>query len=148
MEIKQLSSNLLAEKIVIITGFLLSTLVYLIIPDFLILYLIVLIFIGLSVYSVYFLVSNISYDENYLYLKQKKEQKTVELNNIIQIKITPHWGSWRRMWKVKYVENEKEGNLYFYLKYGYFTLNPFIKQVKLKNPFVECLYITFDLDID
>jgi|GEM_PF-1092884 hypothetical protein len=148
---KQLSSNLLAEKIVI-TLILIITQPFWIgvneYPAISILLILILIFCGYSLYTVYFVVSNLSYDDSHLYLKYRKQQNCIELKKIIQVKLTPYWGSWRSQWKVKYVQDNKEISVYFYLKYGFFSLNPFVKAIKNQNPSVDIQYITLDVDFD
>lgn len=146
---KQLSSNLIAEKIVFAIALIIIIFFLIAIPEIPTLFpLIALIFIGYGIYTIYFVVSNISYDDSYVYIKNRKQDKVVELKRIIQIKLTPYKGSWRQQWKIKYLENGMEESLFFYLKYGLISLRPFIKIVKSQNPSVDCVYITLDVDFD
>jgi hypothetical protein len=148
---KQLSSNLLAEKIIIALVLIITLPSWFFVSEFpaiSIFLVLILIFCGYSLYTIYFVVSNLYYDNLYLYIKSRKQDKVIELKDIIQIKITPYFGSWRTQWKIKYIENNREEFVFFYLKYGLFSLTPFIKLVKTKNPTVDCVYITLDIDFD
>ncbi|MEO6850276.1 MAG: hypothetical protein ABI203_05005 [Mucilaginibacter sp.] len=151
MKIRQLSSNLLAEKTVVTLVLIISQPFWIVISDFpaiSIILVLILALCGYSLYAIYFIISDISYDENQLYITHRKQQKCIQLSNITLIKITPYWGSWRPQWKVKYVENGIEETTFFYLKYGLISLKPFIKAVKVQNPSVDYVYITLDIDFD
>jgi uncharacterized membrane protein len=91
---KKLSSNLIAEKIVLILVLIITILFWISIPEIpVIVFLLVLVFIAYSVYAIYFVVSNLSYDDSFLYIKDRKQEKVVELKKIVQIKLTPYYGS-------------------------------------------------------
>jgi hypothetical protein len=147
----QLSSNFLAEKIVIVIVVII-TLPFLFTikdsPGYGILLFIVYGFCGLSIYTAYYEVSDIAYDDLSLYIKFKKQEKSIKLKDISQIKLTARWGSWRKQWGIVYIENNEEKRAYCYLKYGLISLTPFVKAVKRQNPKVDIEYIALDIDFD
>lgn len=148
---KQLSSNLLAEKILIAIVLITTLPVLLVIYDYPaigIFIAIIYVFCWFSLHTIYSVVSDVSYDESQLYIKHKKREKSIELRNIDQIKLTARWGSWRSQWRITYIENKEEKKVYFYLKYGLVSLMPFVKAVKRQNPKVDYVYIALDIDID
>lgn len=60
-------------------------------------------FCAVSIYTIYFVVCNLSYTDEYLFIKYRKTEWRIELKQIVQIKVTPYWRSWRPQWKVKYI---------------------------------------------
>src|ERR1700744_1964570 len=91
---KELSSNLLAEKIVIISVLLITLPFWLIVneyPGISIFLILILIFCGYSVYTIYFVVCDLSYTDEYLFIKYRKTEWHIELKQIVQIKVTPYW---------------------------------------------------------
>lgn len=148
---KQLSSNLIAEKTIVISALVITSPFWLVVNEFpaiSIILVLILILCVYSLYTVFYVVSNVSYDDSHLYIIHRKQQKSIELKEIIQIKLTPYWGSWRSQWKIKYIENGNEQQIFFYLKYGLLSLRPFIKTVKIQNPSVDYVYIILDVDFD
>ncbi|MBV8388623.1 MAG: hypothetical protein JO080_02360 [Mucilaginibacter sp.] len=94
---KQLSSHLIAEKIVIVIALIIIIFFLISIPEIPAIFpLIALVFVVFGIYTIYFVVSNISYDDSYIYIKSRKQNKAVELKRIIQVKLTPFKGSWRQ----------------------------------------------------
>ena len=151
METTDLSSNLLAEKMVISVLLIISLPFWFMVSDYpaiIILLLLLVSFCGFSIYVIKFVVSNICYDVDFIYIQYGKQNFKAELSKIQQIKTTPNWGSWRTQWRLMYLENGKECYAYFYSKYGFFSLKPFIKLVKAKNPDLEINYISLDVDFD
>ena len=151
METTDLSSNLLAEKMVTSVLLIISLPFWFIVseyPAILILLLLLVSFCGFSIYVIKFVVSDIFYDDDFIYIQNRKQKFKAELSKIQQIKTTPNWGSWRTQWRLIYLENGKECYAYFYSKYGFFSLKPFIKLVKAKNPDLEINYISLDVDFD
>lgn len=146
---KRLTSNLIAEKIVLTIVLIITIFLWVAIPEIpLIFILLILIFVGYNVYTMYFVVNNISYDELDMFIKNGKQEKVVELKQVSQIKLTPYYGSWRNKWKIKYILNDKEEHVFFFSKYGLISLKPFVKIVKAQNPSVDCVYFTLGFDFD
>jgi hypothetical protein len=52
------------------------------------------------------------------------------------------------MWKITYVDSNKEEQAYFYAKYGLISMGKFIRTVKLKNPSLDVKLYAFTLDVD
>jgi len=147
----QLSSNFLAEKIVIaiVVTITLPFLPYVKdSPEIGVLLFIVYGFCGVIICTAYYKVADIAYDDLSLYIKFKKQEKSIKLTDIIQIKLTASSGGWRKQWVIVYIENNEEKRAYFCLKYGLISLRPFVKAVKHQNPKVDCVYIAFDWDLD
>jgi len=147
----QLSSNFLAEKIVIVIVVIITLPFLLVIKDYPVIGILLFIvygFCGLSLYTAYNVVSNIAYDDLSLYVKFKKQEKSIPLKDIIEIKLTARWGSWRQQWRIVYTENKEEKRAYCYLKYGLISLTPFTKAVKRQNPRVDINYVALDIDFD
>ena len=147
----QLSSNFLAEKIVIIVVVIIPLPFLFAIKDYPaigILLFIVYGFCSLSIYTAYYEVSDIVYDDLSLYIKFKKQEKAIPLKEITEIKLTARWGSWRKQWGIVYIENNEEKRAYCYLKYGLISLAPFVKAVKRQNSKVDINYIALDIDFD
>jgi hypothetical protein len=151
----QLSSNFLAERIVIVIAVIITLPLLLIIkdlPDYSPLVFIVCVivygFCGLSIYMGYYVVSNIAYDDLALYIKFKKQEKSIPLKDVVEIKMTARWGSWRRQWRIMYIENNHEQKAYFYAKYGLISLRRFVKAVKSQNPKVDYVYVVLSNDFD
>jgi hypothetical protein len=145
---KQLSSNLLAEKIVQVIVLLLIVFLWTVVLQAMVFFIVFLILWSYSVYVVYFLAKNVSYDESNLYIKIRNQEKVIDLKNITQIKLVPRSGSWRRLWRIRYLNNNQEQSVLLLLRYGIFSLRQFVKVVKIKNPAVDLVYIVLDIDFD
>lgn len=135
----QLSSNLVSEKIVTALAPPISFFIWPVLPMPLplILFLATIIFVLYSIYNIYFVVVNVSYDAAFLFITDRKKEKIIELKSIIRIERSPYYGGWRKRWKMTYIENGVDEFLLFFPLDDSVGLVPFIKQVKDKNPSVE-----------
>jgi phosphoglycerol transferase MdoB-like AlkP superfamily enzyme len=149
LERQELSSNLIVEKTIPIIVIVIVLLFWIgtdgmpfLIP------LLAFIFAIYCFYNILFVVSKASYDENYLYIKKRNVNQTINLEDITAIKLSPYFGSFRNKWRIKYIENGQERSIFIFLKYGLISLKPFVKLVRTKKPSVDVVYISADIDLD
>lgn len=102
-----------------------------------------IIFVLISIYNIYFVVVNVSYDATCLFITDRKKEKIIKLQSIIQIERSPYYGGWRKRWKLTYSENGIDVYLLFYPLDDAISLVPFVKEVKDQNPSV----IIVDIDL-
>ena len=143
-----LSSNLLAEKLLILLSIIFDIFLWSlhIIP--IIFLLLILIFIVYGLYTMFFVVKHIKYDDGGCVIINKLNEKNVSFNNITKIQITPYYGSWRTMWRMVYLEKDKEESVLFYAKYGLISLDKFITTIKDVNPELIVKLYTTTLEVD
>ena len=146
---QQLSSNLIVEKTIPIIIILITLLFWIgvdglpiIIPS------IAFIFAIYCFYNIFFIVSNVSYDDNNIYIKNRKIVQTISLEYITAIKLSPYFGSFRNKWRIKYIKGGQEYSIFIFLKFGLISLNQFVKIIKSKNPSVDIVHISADIDLD
>jgi len=145
----QLSSNLIAEKIITFVLIIIAPLLWIGIPEIpIVLFILALVFAIYSFYTIYFVVSSAVFDDTCLFARNRKAEKVINLKNITQIKLTPYYGSFRNMWKIQYIENDQQKSILIFLKNGLVSLTPFVKAVRSKNPSVDIKYISPDFDMD
>jgi hypothetical protein len=144
----QLSSNLIAEKIVLVVIILFGIFLWSIPMIPFGLFIVPVVFAVYCIYMMVWVLRNISYDEDDVFIRNRKNVDIIDFTKLIQIKVSPLYGSWRTMWKIIYVNGDKEEWAYFYAKYGLISMNKFIKVAKLKNSSIDVKLYAFTLDID
>ncbi len=148
MERKQLSADLLIDKVVI--GIILIVFSAVFFNRSVVwwgeaLVIFVLLFFA---FSIFYLPDTIEFDDNNMYIERRSGEITVDLRDIYTVKLTGFRLNHRHMWKVKYRENGIEKAARFYPNYSLTTLDEFTTQVKSKNPDAECIYSSGIFDFD
>jgi|SRR5581483_4927605 len=136
----QLSSNLVAEKILIAIIWIVTILVWRSVPGYFspfLLLILVFLFVLYSVYIVYIAAVNVAYDASNLFISDRKTEKIIPLSNITHIKRSISFSSPRTRWKITYLGNDRiEEDLYFYAE-DIVVMNAFIKAVRMQNPIAQ-----------
>jgi hypothetical protein len=136
----QLSSNLIPEKVVIavvpaITFFSWTALPIMIAV---IVFLLMLVLVPYSIYSIYMAPLNISYDASFVFIVSRKTEKIITLKSITQIQPVTNYGTLRKRWRISYVEKGLEEDVFFYTIEGSSSLLSFMKAVRAQNPMAHC----------
>jgi hypothetical protein len=80
---------------------------------------------------------NISYDASFVFVTDRKTEKIITLKSIRQIQPVSNYASLRKRWRISYVENGIEEDIYFYPIEGSVSLLSFMKAVRAQNPMVH-----------
>ena len=149
----QLSSNLIPEKVVIavvpvIAFFGWTTLPIIVAVIFswtalpiilaVTLFLVIIVLVPYSIYTIYMAPLNISYDASFVFITDRKTEKIIALKSITQVQPISNYASLRKRWQINYVENGLEEQIFFYPKEGPSSLLSFIKAVRVQNPTARC----------
>ena len=98
-------------------------------------FLLMLILVPYSIYTIYMAPLNISYDASFVFITNRKTEKIITLKSIKHIQPVSGYGSLRQRWQISYLENGLEEDLFFYPK-DKADLVQFIKVVRMQNPMV------------
>jgi hypothetical protein len=136
----QLSSNLIPEKVVIAVVPVITFFSWTALPIMVavVVFLLMLILVPYSIYTIYMAPLNISYDDSFVFITDRKTEKIITLKSIRQIQPVTSYGSLRKRWQISYVENGLEEEIFFYPKEGVNSLLLFIKAVRAQNPMAHC----------
>ncbi len=149
----QLSSNLIAEKVVIaivpvIAFFSWTALPMIVAAIFswtalpiilaVTIFLLMIVLVPYSIYTIYMAPLNISYDASFVFITDRKTEKIITLKSITQVQPISNYASLRKRWQITYVENGLEEEIFFYPMEGASNLLSFIKTVRAQNPMAHC----------
>jgi len=101
-------------------------------------FLLMLILVPYSIYTIYMAPLNISYDASFVFIVDRKTEKIITLKSITQIQPVTNYGSLRKRWRISYVENSLEEDVFFYPIEGATSLLSFMKAVRAQNPMAHC----------
>ncbi len=101
-------------------------------------FLVMLILVPYSIYTIYMVPLNISYDAAFVFIASRKTEKIIALKSITQIQPVINYGSLRKRWRISYVDNSLEEDIFFYPVEGSVSLALFMKAVRTQNPSVDC----------
>ncbi|MFI5163351.1 MAG: hypothetical protein ACHQHN_18880 [Sphingobacteriales bacterium] len=136
----QLSSNLISEKVVIAVVPVITFFSWTALPIMIAVavFLLMLILVPYSIYTIYMAPLNISYDASFVFITDRKTEKIITLKSISQIRPVSSYGSLRKGWEICYIENGVEEELFFHPIDGPGSLLPFMKAVRAQNPMAHC----------
>jgi hypothetical protein len=101
-------------------------------------FLLMIVLVPYSIYTIYMAPLNISYDASFLFITDRKTEKIITLKSITQVQPVSNYASLRKRWQINYLENGLEEQIFFYPKEGTGSLLSFIKAVKVQNPMAHC----------
>ncbi|TSD66959.1 hypothetical protein FFF34_006035 [Inquilinus sp. KBS0705] len=143
-----LSSKLILDKIILIVITLIVVVAWITMPIIpIVFFLLAFVLITNSFYSLFWYTNKVTYSNDRLYIGSKAE-KEVLFENINLIAVTPHYGTYRTMWKINYLSEDKEKSVYFYPRITLLNMDEFILTVKQIKPEVMIRSYTLSLDID
>ncbi|MBS1502887.1 MAG: hypothetical protein JST32_12545 [Bacteroidetes bacterium] len=134
----QLSSGLIPEKVTIavvppIVFFSWAALQPIIA---LLMFLLMLILVPYSIYTIYMSHLNIAYDESLAFITDRKTEKIIALKNITAIRPVSGFVILRKRWQMSYLENGVAEELFFYPA-DITAIQRFVKAVRKHNPFIS-----------
>ncbi len=103
-----------------------------------IVFMLMLVLVPYSIYTIYMAPLNISYDASFVFIASRKTEKIITLKSITQIQPVINYGSLRKRWRISYVDNSLEEDIFFYPVEGSVSLALFMKAVRTQNPSVDC----------
>ncbi|MEO6850275.1 MAG: hypothetical protein ABI203_05000 [Mucilaginibacter sp.] len=132
----QLSTDLIPEKIVLVLVPFAVFLFWATVPIVVavVVFLLLLIFVPYSLYTIYMAPVNLAYDGSLLFITSRKTEKIIQLKSIQHIAIVSGNLALRKRWQITYMENSEEETILFYAKDGQDTMASFAKTVRTKNP--------------
>lgn len=98
-------------------------------------------------YILFYLPSNIEYDERHIFIQKKKESQAIAFRNVYQLKMTGLRVGSRTIWKIRYNSDRKEGVARFYPRNYSSNFSEFVNLLRQQNPRVEInVKGSFDFD--
>jgi hypothetical protein len=136
----QLSSNLIPEKIIIAVVPVITFFSWAALPVVVatLLFVLMLILVPYSIYTIYMAPLNISYDGSFLFVTNRKTEKIIKLKDISSIEPLSNYSSLRKRWQISYTEKEGEQELSFYPNDAT-AISRFKKVARAQNPMI---YVT------
>lgn len=99
------------------------------------LFVLMLLLVPYSIYTVYMAPLNISYDASFLFMTNRKTEKIIRLKDISHIEPAANYTSLRKRWQLRYTENGAEKELYFYPN-DTTAIMRFKKVARAQNPMI------------
>ncbi|HTI59391.1 hypothetical protein [Mucilaginibacter sp.] len=133
----QLSSNLIPEKIIIAVVPVITFFSWAALPVIVaaLLFVLMLLLVPYSIYTIYMAPLNISYDESFLFMTNRKTEKIIRLKDISRIEPVASYSSLRKRWQISYTENGVEQELFFFPT-GTTAIMQFKKVARAQNPMI------------
>ncbi|MFB9845372.1 hypothetical protein [Mucilaginibacter ginsenosidivorans] len=133
----QLSSNLIPEKVIIAVVPVITFFSWAALPAIVaaLLFVLMLVLVPYSIYTIYMAPLNLSYDESFLFVTSRKTEKIIRLKDIIRIEPSAGYTSLRKRWQISYAENSAEQELFFYPN-DTADVSRFKKVARAKNPMI------------
>jgi hypothetical protein len=133
----QLSSDLIPEKIVIAIVPVITFFSWAALPVIVavLIFLLMLILVPYSIYTIYMAPLNISYDESFLFITNRKTEKIIRLRDINRIEPVTSYSSLRKRWRISHSENGVDQELFFYPN-DTTAMVHFKKVARVQNPMI------------
>ena len=102
-------------------------------------FLLMLMLVPYSIYTIYMAHLNISFDGSLAYITNRKTERIIALKSITHIQPASNVAIMRKRWQITYADNGVEEELFFYPADNP-AIQQFIQTVKSQNPLVSASY--------